>query len=148
MDKQKERLSIFGADRLEGRGIKVQAPIKQGHFICEYAGDLLTSEAEVERRRAQYGNTVTTGSYIFELGCISKIDYWVDATPEKEDFGMGRLINHSCKKDNIFPRKVIVDKIPRLCFFAGRDLNTDEELFYDYGDKSEQGIAECPWLLL
>lgn len=147
MERQEERLEVFGEERLEGRGVRSRFPISQGHFVCEYAGDLLTNEAEVERRRAEYGNTVTTGSYIFELGHINKKDYWVDATRETRDFGMGRLINHSCKRDNIFPRKVIVNKEPRLCFFAARDLSTNEELFYDYGDKSEAGIAECPWLL-
>ena len=64
---------------------------------------------------------------------------------------MGRLINHSCIKNNIFPRKVVIgkgdNKVPHLCFFAGRDLDAEEELFYDYGDKTEQGVAECPWLL-
>jgi len=151
MELQEERLDVFGEDRLEGRGIRCRFPIPQGHFVCEYAGDLLIDEAEVDRRRSLNnggsGNTVTTGSYIFELGHMNKKDFWVDATRETREFGMGRLINHSCKRDNIFPRKIIVNKEPRLCFFAARDLSTNEELFYDYGDKSEAGIAECPWLL-
>jgi len=82
----------------------------------------------------------------------------IDATRETVDFGMGRLINHSRKKANVFPRveKCVNNdgmaggngdgKIPRLIFYAGRDIEPDEELLYDYGDYSHQGLKENPWL--
>ena len=50
---------------------------------------------------------------------------------------IARFINHSCDP-NLVPVKVFIDhrdlKFPRIAFFASRDIETNEELVFDYGD--------------
>ena len=41
--------------------------------------------------------------------------------------------------NNCFMTIVVVDKFPHLCIFAKRDIRTNEELRYDYGD------PKLPW---
>ena len=41
--------------------------------------------------------------------------------------------------ENSFMAVVVVDKVPHLCLFAKRDIETGEELRYDYGDPT------APW---
>ena len=60
--------------------------------------------------------------------------YSVDATDESNT-SMGRLINHGRKAANLVTKVVVIEKQPRLCFYASRDISKDEELFYDYGEK-------------
>ena len=85
------------------------------------------------------------GSYIFELEHEGKA-YFVDATDEakSDEFGMGRLMNHSRLQPNVFPRKIVVDGVLKLAFFAGVDMSPRTELLYDYGDRA--GEKDCPWL--
>ena len=49
---------------------------------------------------------------------------------------VARFINHSCDGGNLQP--VLVRSsgslIPRLCFFAARDIAEGEELAFSYGD--------------
>lgn len=51
---------------------------------------------------------------------------------------IARFINHSCDP-NLIPVKVYIDhqdlKFPRIAFFAARDIQINEELAFDYGDK-------------
>jgi len=71
--------------------------------------------------------------------------YCVDATEELPERGYGRLINHSCK-GNLLPCKVVVDSIPRIVFVAKRDIKANEELSYNYGERSEEALTNFPWL--
>lgn len=67
----------------------------------------------------------------------------VDAT--KETSRLGRLINHS-KNGNLQPKIHDMNGVPHLIFLASRDLKVDEELLYDYGDRSKEATAAHPWL--
>ena len=71
----------------------------------------------------------------------------IDATEDSSEFGFGRMINHSKKRKNCFP-KLVVDfsEQPHICFFAHREVHVDEELLFDYGDRSSASLFECPWL--
>lgn len=69
--------------------------------------------------------------------------YSIDAT--KDDGSKGRLINHS-KRGNLCPRVILVDDVPSIIFEAGKDIPKDEELLYDYGERSKEIIATFPWL--
>ena len=53
-----------------------------------------------------------------------------------------RMVNDTPLGDpleNSFMAIVVVDKVPNLCLFAKRDIETGEELRYDYGD------PKAPW---
>ncbi|KAJ8305095.1 hypothetical protein KUTeg_017353, partial [Tegillarca granosa] len=55
--------------------------------------------------------------------------------------GKGRMINDAVGKNiNCIPKVVIVDKNPRICFFAAKDLELHAELRYNYGE----GLS-LPW---
>lgn len=67
----------------------------------------------------------------------------VDAT--KETDRLGRLINHS-RCGNLVTKVVEVKGTPRLILIAKRDIDVDEELCYDYGDRSREALRHHPWL--
>jgi len=68
----------------------------------------------------------------------------VDAT--EESGLLGRLVNHSRLKFNCATKVVEVDNKPRLILVAARDIRVDEELLYDYGDRSKESLEAYPWL--
>lgn len=67
----------------------------------------------------------------------------VDAT--RETNRLGRLINHS-KVGNLQTRIHAIDGVPHLILVAFKDIAADEELLYDYGDRSKASIRAHPWL--
>lgn len=67
----------------------------------------------------------------------------VDAT--KETDRLGRLINHS-KTGNCQTKLHPIDGTPHLILVASKDIAADEELLYDYGDRSKDSILAHPWL--
>ena len=85
----------------------------------------------------------------FDMSCVKKqfimtlsfvFIFSVDATDDI--FDKGRMINDAAKGDtmqNCIMKIVVVDKIPRLCIFASRNIQEGEELRYDYG------VATLPW---
>ena len=68
----------------------------------------------------------------------------VDAT--KDNGRVGRLLNHSKASSNITTKVFELDEIPRLCMFACKDVEAEEELVYDYGDRRGDIIKLNPWL--
>lgn len=58
------------------------------------------------------------------------------------------MINHSRNKAhcNINPQLKVINKMPKICFFAKRSISVGEELLYDYGDRSPSSIKAYPWL--
>lgn len=67
----------------------------------------------------------------------------VDAT--KETNRLGRLINHS-KTGNCQTKLHPINGSPHLILVASRDIEADEELLYDYGDRSKASVLAHPWL--
>jgi len=124
-------------------GVKATADIKNGEYLCEYSGELVTKE-EAIKREAEYSRK-GNGCYMFFFKGGQK-ELCVDATlPEKCFTPYGRLINHS-KYGNVFTRKYEVDGRYRLAMFAARDMIKDEELLSDYGDRNAASVKAFPWL--
>lgn len=67
----------------------------------------------------------------------------VDAT--KETGRLGRLVNHS-KAGNCQTKLHPINGSPHLILVASRDIKADEELLYDYGDRSKASVLAHPWL--
>ena len=74
---------------------------------------------------------------------FSLLYYSVDAT--KETGRLGRLINHS-KSGNCQTRLHPIDGTPHLILVASKDIEAEEELLYDYGDRSKDSVSAHPWL--
>ena len=69
----------------------------------------------------------------------------VDATSESGR--LGRLINHSRKQYNCIMRLFHTeDGMPRLIALASRNIEQDEEILYDYGDRTRTSLASFSWL--
>nr|XP_020506370.1 N-lysine methyltransferase KMT5A-like [Labrus bergylta] len=125
----------------KGRGIFADKDFKKGEFVVEYHGDLLELE-EAKKREAEYALDPQTGCYMYYFQYQAKT-YCVDAT--KETSRLGRLINHS-KAGNCQTKLHPIDDTPHLILVASRDIKAEEELLYDYGDRSKSSIIAHPWL--
>ncbi|XP_072228283.1 N-lysine methyltransferase KMT5A-A [Leuresthes tenuis] len=128
---------------IEGKGRAVFATrcFQKGDYVVEYHGDLLQI-TDAKKREAEYAQNPATGCYMYYFQYLCKT-YCVDAT--KETGRMGRLINHS-KNGNCQTKLHDINGIPHLILVASRDIDKDEELLYDYGDRSKASIAAHPWL--
>ena len=60
---------------------------------------------------------------------------------------MGRLINHSARRNNLITKSFYIDDKPVLCFFAKYDITEGTELLYDYGDRRKEALSSHPWLV-
>lgn len=125
----------------KGRGVFAVNGFKKGDFVVEYHGELLDL-AEAKVREAQYAQDPQTGCYMYYFQYQSRT-YCVDAT--KETSRHGRLINHS-KTGNCQTRLHAIDGTPHLILVASKDIEAEEELLYDYGDRSKASISAHPWL--
>ncbi|ESQ49723.1 hypothetical protein EUTSA_v10021023mg [Eutrema salsugineum] len=133
------RLKIV-RDEKKGWSLYADQLIKKGQFICEYAGELLTTE-EARRRQNLYDKLRSTQSFSSALLVIREhlpsgkacLRINIDAT---RIGNVARFINHSCDGGNL--STVLLRSsgalLPRLCFFAARDILAAEELSFSYGD--------------
>lgn len=127
---------------VKGRyGVFAKRKIIRGAFVCEYAGDLI-DRREAERRDEIY-EVDRKGSYMFYFNWSNKC-YCLDAT--EPTYRLGRLVNHSRKRPNckmeIFPHT----EKPYLILTAIRDIEPNEEILYDYGERNKTAIKANPWL--
>ncbi|KAL5770253.1 hypothetical protein ACOSP7_014407 [Xanthoceras sorbifolium] len=133
------RLKIV-RDVNKGWGLFADQLIWQGQFVCEYAGELLTTK-EARRRQQIYDELASHGKISSALLVIREhlpsgkacLRMNIDAT------GVGnvaRFINHSCDGGNLSTTLVRSSGalLPRLCFFASKDIKEGEELTFSYGE--------------
>jgi SET domain-containing protein len=117
-----------------GFGAYMAEPVKQGEFIAEYVGEII-SYAECGRRSEIYDKLKV--SFIFDLNDEVVIDSYRYGNLE-------RFINHSKKNANCKPLVRLVNGEHRIGFFATKDLVAGVELFFDYGKEFtlKQGLEE------
>ena len=146
------------ADERVGFGIRATEDISLGSFICEYVGEILTRE-EAQAREVQY---VEQGYYYLHdiTGAVDNKRYSIDPT---HNGNFGRFFNHSCspncttlelpnnaQKNNKYsnPRNAPTEKerlvetmkfMPRLAFFACKDIKKGEQLTIDYSPGRHDG---------
>ncbi|XP_076843280.1 lysine methyltransferase 5Ab [Brachyhypopomus gauderio] len=125
----------------KGRGVFADREFHKGQFVVEYHGDLLEMD-DAKNREAQYAQDPTKGCYMYYFRYLNN-NYCVDAT--KESDRLGRLINHS-KNGNCQTKVHNIKDVPHLILVASRDIKVEEELLYDYGDRSKEALAAHPWL--
>ncbi|ODN04218.1 Histone-lysine N-methyltransferase pr-set7 [Orchesella cincta] len=125
----------------KGRGVVATKRFLRHEFVVEYAGELLTS-VEARARENKYSKDTGAGCYMYYFQYNNQ-QYCVDAT--KESDRLGRLINHS-RNGNLVTKVVEVKGVPRLILIAKRDIDMDDELTYDYGDRSREALRHHPWL--
>mmetsp|Transcript_7105 Transcript_7105/g.11208 ORF Transcript_7105/g.11208 Transcript_7105/m.11208 type:complete len:411 (+) Transcript_7105:96-1328(+) len=129
-------------DAVKGVGVKAGEDILAGQYVCEYSGELIT-EKEAQRREVE-DYQCQTHCYMYFFACGTK-RWCIDSTSCPEEVhGIGRLINHNIN-GNLLPRMIIINKVPRIALFTARNISRNEELTYDYGDRSN--TRRVPWLV-
>ena len=133
------RIEVFKT-KYKGWAVRALQPIPSGTFVMEYLGEVITTE-EAERRGVEYDKSGF--STLFDLDSAGDNEYTIDATYQ---CGVARFLNHSCAP-NLRQYSVWVDTpslaLPRIAFFATRNIAPLEELTFDY--KYEEGgrTLEC-----
>ncbi|KAL4142635.1 hypothetical protein QTP88_005054 [Uroleucon formosanum] len=125
----------------KGRGILAGRDFTRGEYVVEYSGELINIQ-EARKREAIYSQDTSTGCYMYYFK-YGSTHYCIDATPESSR--LGRLVNHS-RFGNLVPKIVEVAGLPRIILIAKYDIKRDEELTYDYGDRSKESLINHPWL--
>ncbi|KAJ6801270.1 putative histone-lysine N-methyltransferase SUVR3 [Iris pallida] len=124
----------------KGWGLHAAETVKSGQFVCEYAGEFLTTD-EARRRQRIYDELASSGKLSPALLVVREhlpsgkacLRVNIDATVAGN---VARFINHSCDGGNL--SSVLVRSsgslLPRLCFFAAKDISEGEELTFSYGE--------------
>ncbi|XP_063363032.1 histone-lysine N-methyltransferase Su(var)3-9-like isoform X1 [Cydia amplana] len=134
------KLCIYRTANGCGWGVRTEQNIKQGQFICQYVGEVITFE-EAEKRGREYDANGLT--YLFDLDFNSvENPYVVDAAHLGN---ISHFINHSCDP-NLGVWAVWADcldpNLPMLALFATRDIDAGEEICFDYLQKANDNDEE------
>ncbi|XP_073701983.1 uncharacterized protein [Garra rufa] len=121
----------------EGKGLRVvtSRPFACGEVICDFHGRLISREEGLEihqNNQAQAGHLFFFTSKNGQDMCLDAHEERCHCHPNKTTFG--RHIKHSTKHANLSPRLHFVEDEPLILFMASRDIQSGEEIRYDYGD--------------
>ncbi|VDL31786.1 unnamed protein product [Hymenolepis diminuta] len=129
-------LTIFRTSNGRGWGIKTPQRIPKGTFVIEYVGEIyfpfcqIISISEALHRGELYDRENKT--YLFEADYDLPSQFAIDSYHKGN---ASRFINHSCDP-NLISHPVFIDganpKLPRIAFFARRNIKEGEELTIDY----------------
>lgn len=130
------KLCIFRTSNGCGWGVRTEQKIKQGQFICQYVGEVITFE-EAEKRGREYDANGLT--YLFDLDFNSvENPYTIDAA---QLGNVSHFINHSCEP-NLGVWAVWADcldpNLPMLALFSTCDVEAGEEIRFDYLQKASE----------
>jgi len=136
------KVGVFDAGA-KGRGLRATEFIQQGKFIMEYVGEIIDLKQH-KKRAEQYCNDP---EHKHHYGMELDTNIFIDATRKGN---ISRYINHSCDP-NATIELWIVNRFPRMGFFAIKDIQPGEEITFDYmfqrADKNAQkclcGSANC-----
>ncbi len=97
--------------RNKGDSLFAMENIKKGNFIIEYVGKIVYEEKDSE-----YGMK------------IDGMDLWIKSRRKTDP---SNCMNHSCEPNCVL-EQWCVDGLPRMCFFANKDITCGEELTFHY----------------
>lgn len=133
-------LEIRSCDK--GLGLFTTSFIPEGTFICEYAGEVITSNEAARRHQANL--VLGKMNYIFCLNehCGANV---VKTFVDPSVFGnIGRYLNHSCEPNcHVVPVRCETP-IVKLAIFALIDILPNDELTFNYGSSNvcDSKVAE------
>lgn len=114
-----------------GWGLRCSCDLLQGEFVCEYAGELISSaEAAARVRRNADGS-----NYVMSVReHTSRAGTLVTTIDPSVCGNVGRYINHSCDPNLVALLVRAGSFVPRVAFFCLRDVQAGEELTFSYGE--------------
>uniref|UniRef100_A0ACD5W868 Uncharacterized protein n=2 Tax=Avena sativa TaxID=4498 RepID=A0ACD5W868_AVESA len=133
-------LQVFFTGEGTGWGLRTLDELPKGSFICEYAGEILTSAELHERAVQNMQNDRYAHPMILDAGLCSE-----GLLKDKEALcldgtfygNVGRFINHRCCDANLAVVPVEVETPDHhyyhLAFFTSKKVEVFEELTWDYG---------------
>lgn len=141
-------LTIFRTTNGRGWGVRTEQRISKGAFVMEYLGQVITDE-EAEKRGKQYDAQGMT--YLFDLDyhlTEESVEQTTLYTVDAGTFGnVAHFVNHSCEP-NMAVCMVWINnldvRMPRLAFFANRDICIHEELTVDYKMSTSASETQPP----
>ena len=120
----------------KGLGLICSTDIAKGQFVCEYAGEIITSKVAQKRSQKDSNN------YILYVKEFFKENLTVTIVDPTSIGNIGRYINHSCDP-NLFLQPTRVDIMtPRVALFALKNIPSGEELTFDYGNFNHENIED------
>ncbi|XP_017849259.1 histone-lysine N-methyltransferase Su(var)3-9 isoform X1 [Drosophila busckii] len=128
---RKHALELFKTSNGRGWGVRSAHSLRRGEFICEYVGELITSD-EANVRGKAYDDKGRTYLFDLDYNTAAESEYTVDAA----NYGnISHFINHSCEPNlAVFPCWInhMNVAMPHLVFFTIRNITAGEELSFDY----------------
>lgn len=129
--KARRKRLVFGRSSVHGWGLFAQERIEAGDMVIEYVGEKIRQRV-ADRREEMYA---ISASYLFRID----EDAVVDATLMGNK---ARFINHSCCP-NCTAKIISVEGDSRIVIYAKEDIQTGEELTYDYKFPLEEDKIAC-----
>ncbi|KPU75545.1 uncharacterized protein Dana_GF11769, isoform D [Drosophila ananassae] len=124
-------LVLFKTSNGSGWGVKTPQALRKGEFVCEYIGEIITSDEANERGKA-YDDRGRTYLFDLDYNTAQESEYTIDAA----NYGnISHFINHSCDPNlAVFPCWIehLNVALPHLVFFTLRPIKAGEELSFDY----------------
>ncbi|PAV66331.1 hypothetical protein WR25_16099 isoform A [Diploscapter pachys] len=125
----------------KGCGVIALEPVQKGQFVCEYAGEIIGPE-EVLRRAELHKND--EHNYIFTIKERSQDNSITTYVDPRYKGNIARFVNHSCDPNLQVVSVRIGRTIPVVGLFAKRDISSNEELSYDYGESLDAENQQKP----
>jgi len=113
----------FGRSKIHSWGIFSEERINKGEMIIEYRGELI-GNAVSNAREIEYEEAKIGSDYMFRMDSTTVCD----ATKQGN---MARFMNASCNP-NCFTKIINVKDTKRIVIYAKKDIDSGEELCYDY----------------
>ena len=113
----------FDRSKIHSWGIFSEERINKGEMIIEYRGELI-GNAVSNAREIEYEEAKIGSDYMFRMDSTTVCD----ATKQGN---MARFINASCNP-NCFTKIINVKDTKRIVIYAKKDIDSGEELCYDY----------------
>ncbi|XP_017035748.1 histone-lysine N-methyltransferase Su(var)3-9 isoform X2 [Drosophila kikkawai] len=124
-------LVLFKTSNGSGWGVRTPVVLRKGEFVCEYIGEIITSDEANERGKA-YDDKGRTYLFDLDYNTAQESEFTIDAA----NYGnISHFINHSCDPNlAVFPCWIehLNVALPHLVFFTLRQIRAGEELSFDY----------------
>ncbi|KAK3104136.1 hypothetical protein FSP39_024681 [Pinctada imbricata] len=139
----KLKLEIYESPT-KGLCLRTLEHIRCGHFVCQYAGEIISYKEAKKRILKQTSDSMNYILVVTEHCASGPVMTVVDPT----HYGnIGRYINHSCTPNlSLLPVRIDITT-PVIALFATRDIEPYEELSFDYGSSdlidSPRSEGEC-----